>query len=230
VVESTARNLASQLESFKFGPAAHELHLVVEADENDPKIKIEDEEEVVIAEAQQVRVGPEAVSEKNLGGLYETPPELLRQVPFEYTHGHLRDWGHVYLGKSATADAFVNAVTLRRLSLRPPQEDEYPVKSSCLVTIRARVVPKARGRKPFLIQRQFDIDELRASIPKIRTPEQHTGLRSHSVSLKTPRRSSRYRRSSTQHITNSRKRRESFGTHLAEKDPSLQKGAVALRE
>jgi hypothetical protein len=38
---------------------------------------------------------------------------------------------------------------------------------SSMVTIRARVLPKGEEKKPFLIQKQFDIDGLRASIPDL---------------------------------------------------------------
>ena len=34
------------------------------------------------------------------------------------------------------------------------------------MTIRARVRPRALGRKPFIIKREFDMDELRATIPE----------------------------------------------------------------
>jgi hypothetical protein len=77
-----------------------------------------------------------------------TPQEVLRQVPFQYTHDHLRDWGYVYLGNSQTADAFVNAISLRRPSLALVEGD-IQIKSIDLVTIRARLIPKAKERKPF---------------------------------------------------------------------------------
>ena len=35
-------------------------------------------------------------------------------------------------------------------------------------TIRARVLPCEKGRKPFIIQRQFDVGELRRAVPKCR--------------------------------------------------------------
>ncbi|RYP19223.1 hypothetical protein DL767_009691 [Monosporascus sp. MG133] len=62
----------------------------------------------------------------------------------------LRLWGHLYYGDAKTADAFVIARSLRR-----PQTS----------TVRAIVRPRAVERRPFLIQRTFDMDELRATIP-----------------------------------------------------------------
>jgi hypothetical protein len=139
-----------------------------------------------------------------------TPQEVLRQVPFQYTHNHLKNWGYAYLGNSETADAFVNAVSLRRPSLALVKEDTQ-VESADLVTIRARVVPKAKERKPFLIQRRFNIEEIRSRIPKS------------SVSIdqesKTPirlRRSSRNRRSSAcQAASTANKRPETCKTPIA---------------
>ncbi|OIW23952.1 hypothetical protein CONLIGDRAFT_674108 [Coniochaeta ligniaria NRRL 30616] len=85
-------------------------------------------------------------------------------------------WGHVYYGNAASADCFVVAVALRRPSDTPsvgkendksePPADEKPGKaSSSRVTIRARVRPRDIERKPFILQRSFDLDEIRSTIP-----------------------------------------------------------------
>lgn len=146
VVSSTV-TLATQLENFTLSSVSRKLQTVPE--EAGPKIKVEDEDVEMRQRITEVDVVPTA---------------SFCQVPFQYTHDHLRDWGYAYLGKSATADAFVNAVGLRRPSMAVLQED-VSSGSKSLVTIRARVTPKAKERKPFLIQRQFDIEELRSSIP-----------------------------------------------------------------
>ena len=85
----------------------------------------------------------------------------------------LRGWGHVYFGNVAITDCFVSAVALRRASERSPTDEttspaeEAPFGGKNRVTIRARVRPCALDRKPFLLRRTFDMDELRATIPEL---------------------------------------------------------------
>ena len=142
-----------------------------------------------------------------------------QEVPFEYIHDRLRDWGFTYLGNEATADAFINAVNLRRPSLQLFKEQiagDRP-KGSGMVTIRARVLPKAKERNPFLIQRNLDIENLRASMPATQGP------------LKIPlRRSRRARRSSVQLSSTSLQRR--IPERYEETISLLGKGAVPIRE
>ncbi|KAK3309521.1 uncharacterized protein B0T15DRAFT_5142 [Chaetomium strumarium] len=83
----------------------------------------------------------------------------------------LLDWGRVYLGNARVADCFVAAVALRRPSDSSSADEavavkDKPAEGSSRVTIRARVRPCALDRKPFLIRRTFDMDELRATIPE----------------------------------------------------------------
>lgn len=73
-------------------------------------------------------------------------------------------------GNAATADAFIIARSIRRdgspttSTSHPYWEDESPKsKSPNRLTLRAIVRPKSPGRKNFLIQRNLDIDELRAA-------------------------------------------------------------------
>ncbi|KAI2467087.1 hypothetical protein F4781DRAFT_403486 [Annulohypoxylon bovei var. microspora] len=88
-------------------------------------------------------------------------------------HDQLRTWGHVYYGNAKTADAFVIARSLRRRNSNSPTEimrPELAKVSACAttknrLTVRAIVRPRALDRPSFLIQRNFDIDELRATIP-----------------------------------------------------------------
>ncbi|RYP07239.1 hypothetical protein DL765_009229 [Monosporascus sp. GIB2] len=84
----------------------------------------------------------------------------------------LRLWGHVYYGDAKTADAFVIARSLRRpqtgiIDDKRAAADRQSVTSppSSRQTVRAIVRPRALERRPFLIQRTFDMDELRATIP-----------------------------------------------------------------
>lgn len=88
----------------------------------------------------------------------------------------LRAWGHIYLGDAKNADVFVQAVSLRRQSdastnsdnsggeSSPPVMPSTPTIPSYMTAIRARVRPRAVNRNPFLIERVFDIEQLRATI------------------------------------------------------------------
>jgi len=83
----------------------------------------------------------------------------------------LQAWGHVFFGNGSEANCFVSAVSLRRSSEsssgeETPGSPSKGAKAGNRVTIRARVRPCALGRKPFLITRAFDMDELRATIPQ----------------------------------------------------------------
>ncbi|KAG9235953.1 hypothetical protein BJ875DRAFT_373125 [Amylocarpus encephaloides] len=59
-------------------------------------------------------------------------------VPFLFIHNHLRDWGNVYLFNTASADAFVNAISLRRSSV-PVGTAADPTIASSETVIRARL-------------------------------------------------------------------------------------------
>jgi hypothetical protein len=101
-------------------------------------------------------------------------PHTVGKIPSEYTHNRLREWGPVYLGNIATADVFVKAMHLRKsLDTRSPLDagrssektvgDNPSIDPNKEVIIQARVIPKARERKPFLIQRRFSLQAMRAS-------------------------------------------------------------------
>jgi hypothetical protein len=98
----------------------------------------------------------------------------------------LQSWGHVYFGSSSYADCFVSAVSLRRHSDSSSADEgaaakETPAGGKNRVTIRARVRPCALDRKPFLLRRTFDMDELRATIPEL--PPVSAGARRPSAEL-----------------------------------------------
>ncbi|TEY65924.1 hypothetical protein BOTCAL_0135g00110 [Botryotinia calthae] len=116
---------------------------------------------------------------------------------FNYTHDRLQIWGHVYFGNVISADAFVNAVSLRRPSLGIIKEKDVheSIRVSDQVTIRARVLPREIERKPFWIQREIDIRQLRDSIP---TPQSN---QDHPRDSTIVRRSSRLRRLSLQQVS-----------------------------
>ncbi|TGO48672.1 hypothetical protein BCON_0233g00120 [Botryotinia convoluta] len=122
---------------------------------------------------------------------------LIHRVPFEYTHDRLQTWGHLYFGNIVTADAFVNAVNLRRPSLGMIKEQgmHESFRISGQVIIRARVLPREIERKPFWIQREVDIRELRDNMPM---PQSNQDYSRDSTIV---RRSSRLRRLSLQQIS-----------------------------
>lgn len=101
----------------------------------------------------------------------------------------LRAWGHVYYGDAKNADVFVNAVALRRISdastasehsntdeapKHSPNPGQQPRRHS---VVRARVRPRNIDRKPFLIQREFDLTELRSTIPEPLRTQSTPGFR-----------------------------------------------------
>ncbi|KAI0383571.1 hypothetical protein F5Y04DRAFT_287287 [Hypomontagnella monticulosa] len=124
------------------------------------------------------------------GSIVTLPDPLLDRRPSYYTtDGHLspvsprrnsalelqeqlRAWGHVYYGNTKTADAFVIARTLRRRNSNPATDGTRPKSlqvpgalAKNRLTIRAIVRPRDLDKSAFLIQRSFNIDELRATIP-----------------------------------------------------------------
>ncbi|KAI1138037.1 hypothetical protein F5Y05DRAFT_384931 [Hypoxylon sp. FL0543] len=85
----------------------------------------------------------------------------------------LRTWGHVYYGNAKTADAFIIARSLRQRGRNPPPTATTSptiirpggTSSNNRLTIRAIVKPRVIDYPSFLIQRNFNLDELRSSIP-----------------------------------------------------------------
>lgn len=73
----------------------------------------------------------------------------------------LQAHGYVYLGDPTKADIFVAPCALRR----PSGTVDGSVSKGNEVTIRARIRPKGKDRKPFLLARSFDLDQLRTTIP-----------------------------------------------------------------
>lgn len=117
-----------------------------------------------------------ARSPSYLGANDMSPPSSRRGSVLEL-RDQLRTWGHVYYGNAKTADAFIIARSLRRnngtsaadakeLDYRqgPPNTPASPSPSKRL-TVRAIVRPRALDRPSFLIQRNFDVEQLRAAVP-----------------------------------------------------------------
>ena len=77
--------------------------------------------------------------------------------------GTLQAWGHVYFGDPTKADVLVAPKALRRPSgSKQPDSAGKGNGHSERISIRAHVRPKGRERKPFLIERSFDLSVLRA--------------------------------------------------------------------
>lgn len=74
----------------------------------------------------------------------------------------LQAWGHVYFNEPAKADVFVASTALRRQSCVAPADGSND--GNCVV-IRARIRPRNKDRKPFLIARSFDLGQLRTTLP-----------------------------------------------------------------
>jgi hypothetical protein len=127
------------------------------------------------------------------------------------------------LGECSTADTFINPVSLRRPSLVLEKDKLLEGKPSpSLITIRARVLPQDKERAPFLITKQFDIEELRANMPPIQQAKGEPP-----VPL---RRSSRARRSSTQHLPNKFPLRGSTEVQIGMKSLSLENPTAPIRK
>ncbi|KAI0169953.1 hypothetical protein GGR52DRAFT_574004 [Hypoxylon sp. FL1284] len=110
----------------------------------------------------------------------DTSPTSRRRSSALELRDQLRTWGHVYYGDAKTADAFVIARSLRRNNSTspadregaavhdyrqgPPNTPTSPFPSRRL-TVRAIVRPRALDRPSFLLQRNFDVDQLRATVP-----------------------------------------------------------------
>jgi len=215
--------LATKLSTFNVSCADQNLAAVRET-EDEGKVEFLDSGNISGSDGSEVKqndlVKVTAVATAVKAKSASPVPGILSTVPFHFTHARLRDWGYVYLGNAATADAFINAVSLRRPSIALPKEDSTEDQAH-VVTIRARVHPKAKERSPFLIQRKFDIQELRASTSSMqRRPAEQSS---------TPLgRSNRARRFSTLQLTTS-PRRGSLGKS-PEIPTTLGKGAVPIRK
>jgi hypothetical protein len=116
------------------------------------------------------------------------PPAIIGKFPFDNTQNRRRKWGRVYIGNAATADIIVKAVPLRRAGEVTVSKSDGEVKKEKMATerskdtdnlmpitsrrdiiVRARIVPGTKHRRPFLIQRRFNLDEMQASLPKTST-------------------------------------------------------------
>ncbi|KAJ2903096.1 hypothetical protein MKZ38_010434 [Zalerion maritima] len=100
-------------------------------------------------------------------------------------HKQLLAWWRTYFNSPGTADIFVHAVSFSHI---PPSTSTPPASLGAhhsavsmdhtgsdasptgKTTIRALVRPCNRGREPFILKRDFDIDALRSTIPEVPLP------------------------------------------------------------
>jgi hypothetical protein len=102
-------------------------------------------------------------------GIRRAQSAAAAEAEVEATRTQLRSWGPIYHDNAQTADAFVVARSLRR---RPSSTTAGVVASSTggtsslpgRLTVRAIIRPRDPGRQPFLMQRNFDMDALRATM------------------------------------------------------------------
>jgi hypothetical protein len=82
-------------------------------------------------------------------------PATQTKISSERTLDRLLEWGPTYLGKAATADVYIKAV-----GLVDAEKSGASMTNGKEITVRARVLPRASKRKPFLLQRRFNLDEM----------------------------------------------------------------------
>jgi len=201
-VSPTAGDLEKHLESFTFSAATS--NTTSQKQLHAPMVETSVPIEARVArqdncsdQSSNLDTGTASVSSSTSTSLKDsiaTSPALPRRqsiavadVPFSYIHSQLRNWGRVYLGNTSSADAFINPLPCRRSSMVSIPESVSP-ESPTSTTIRARVLPIDKDRKPFLLRRQFVPEELRAAIP--------SPTKAKSISPVRLRRSGRIRRAS----------------------------------
>jgi hypothetical protein len=127
-----------------------------------------------VIHSELARLGNKASERRSLQ--QDLLPHTAGKIPSEYTHSLLQEWGPIYLDNIATADVFVKAIHLQKPckttpplnsegSLGKTVDDNLSMGPKQEIVVRAWVVPKAKERKPFLIQRCFNLQAMRASSP-----------------------------------------------------------------
>lgn len=102
-----------------------------------------------------------AVVNRRLSAPAEVSQKSRRQSLAMVQPDMLQAWGHVYFNEPAKADVFVASSALRR----PSSGGMADCTDGNHVVIRARIRPRSKIRKPFLIARIFDLGQLRTTLP-----------------------------------------------------------------
>ncbi|KAI8684796.1 hypothetical protein NCS57_00146700 [Fusarium keratoplasticum] len=115
------------------------------------------------------------------------PPGVLhaRAMQIARQREHLRRRGFVGSYRPREAELLVMPVELRRLSAITGAEPPSPCPVDGQLT--TRVVVHSRGRKPLVLTRTFDLDELRATLPRVSPVDRaDQGRRASVATLQTP--------------------------------------------
>jgi hypothetical protein len=231
-------DIASHLENFRFSPLSPRNHATAyEAQVHSPVSDVNPS----VSNVAQIKLSSDQISTSIADIGYSVPPiakalevgdvtspapprrqsVAAADVPFLYIHGHLWTWGQVYLANTSSADAFINPISSRRLSMVAIPKSTSP-KSPTSTTVRALVSPMDKDRKPFLLRRHFDLEDLRATIPSPKKT-QLTG-----IAPTRPRRSGRNRRASAQALPVNLSSKEKDGLKMTL--PRLGKWSTPIRK
>lgn len=101
------------------------------------------------------------VANRRLSATAEALQKNRRQSLMLIQPDMLQAWGHVYFNDPAKADVFVAPSAMRRRS----GSGQASMIEGNRVSIRARIRPKSKDRKPFLLARSFDLEQLRTTLP-----------------------------------------------------------------
>lgn len=130
-------------------------------------------------------VASPSASSPDVGRRRPSYVHFVNSLPSRPPKNKLREFGHLYLGHILTSDVFVRALHIRKVedgrrdSIRSAHEDvdshEMNVpkvgEDNEFFLLRARVIPCAKERKPFLIQRRLNKSDLKA-MSAVNTVEQ----------------------------------------------------------
>ncbi|KAL2675302.1 hypothetical protein Neosp_011486 [[Neocosmospora] mangrovei] len=97
-----------------------------------------------------------------------------RAIQIARQREHLRRRGFVGSYRPREAELLVMPIELRRLSTITGAEPPSPCPVDGQLT--TRVVVHSRGRKPLVLTRTFDLDELRATLPRVSSPKDVTHM------------------------------------------------------
>ncbi|KAK7397595.1 hypothetical protein QQX98_013040, partial [Neonectria punicea] len=148
----------------------------------------EESRNTLLRDLEADRTGPPPQAYERRGS---APPGaiLARNMQLQRQRAHLRRQGFVGSYGGREPDLLVMPVELRRLStIATPSTDggmpsPYPMNGR----LTTRVVIHSRNRKPVVLTRTFDLDELRATIPSPRqTPGAQSSRRSSMATLRLP--------------------------------------------
>ncbi|UPK99492.1 hypothetical protein LCI18_010427 [Fusarium solani-melongenae] len=150
------------------------------------------------------------------------PPGVLHARAMQITlqRDHLRRRGFVGSYRPRETELLVMPVELRRLSTITGAGPPSPCPVDRQLT--TRVVVHSRGRKPLVLTRTFDLDELRATLPRVSPVDRaNQGRRASVATLQTP--STANRLSSPGLITARRHSHGALPAHSLQRSPAAER-------